>query len=309
MGQRIQELDLYDISRAVERVDSLMDEEKASKFLELVEDHLSLLPDSFFLSKTASACKSLGTLYQVLAFKREGSPQFMRRLERLLEEDLERFPSVHLPPHLRDSLFTALAIQNSVSQPVLQKLMLEFEKQVRVGEANCYHCFVALRALHTLGLLDAETSSQVAGYLAKRGYDSDDLLALSSSRGGHRRGLHLLEILSQSAPQLKNKAFLNIALAFCQQAKHSMSAFQKLRLESALSKFEGLRNNRVLLQFQREVSEAKVNRQSWGGQRGQFSEKSQQDLEREFENDWDFKFNPDESGYFTEELSEQEGFY
>jgi hypothetical protein len=74
--------------------------------------------------------------------------------------------------------------------------------------------YILLRALHSVKLLDGEVADTIVQYLVKRGYDSDDLLKLSSKRGGHRRGLLVIEIVSKSAPELKNKSFMNHCLAF-----------------------------------------------------------------------------------------------
>lgn len=73
-----------------------------------------------------------------------------------------------------------------------------------------------MRALHAVKLLDEDVAKNLVQYLVKRGYDSDDLLNLSSKRGGHRRGILLISIISEAAPDLKNKTFLNQVLAFMQ---------------------------------------------------------------------------------------------
>jgi hypothetical protein len=45
-------------------------------------------------------------------------------------------------------------------------------------------------------------------YLVKRGYDSDDLIAMSSMKGGYRRAVHFISIVAESKPDIKNKHFL-----------------------------------------------------------------------------------------------------
>lgn len=65
-----------------------------------------------------------------------------------------------------------------------------------------------MRALNTVGLLHEDLTKQLVDYLVKRGYDSDDLMALSGKKDGHRRAVHLIWLVAESFPQIKNKHFL-----------------------------------------------------------------------------------------------------
>jgi len=57
-------------------------------------------------------------------------------------------------------------------------------------------------------LLEDDLTKQLVEYLVKRGYDSDDMLAMSSRKGGYRRAVNLIWIIADAFPKLKNKHFL-----------------------------------------------------------------------------------------------------
>ena len=65
-----------------------------------------------------------------------------------------------------------------------------------------------MRSLSSVGLLDSDLTSNLLDYIVKRGYDSDDLMAMSSQKGGYRRGLQLIWIAAETCPDLKNRHFL-----------------------------------------------------------------------------------------------------
>ena len=76
------------------------------------------------------------------------------------------------------------------------------------GELNFLSVYYVMRALAAADLLEADVTKGLVDYLAKRGYDSDDLLKLSDGDiSGYRRGIHYLMLVSHSCPGLKNKSF------------------------------------------------------------------------------------------------------
>ena len=80
---------------------------------------------------------------------------------------------------------------------------------MHIGGVNHLQIFYMLRSLHTVSLLKGELTKGLIEYIVKRGYDSDDLLQLSSKKGGYRRAIQLISIVSESYPEMKNKHFLN----------------------------------------------------------------------------------------------------
>ncbi len=49
-----------------------------------------------------------------------------------------------------------------------------------------------MKALQSLNFINPQVTANLIDYLVKRGYDSDDLMELSSKNGGHRRAIHLI---------------------------------------------------------------------------------------------------------------------
>jgi len=68
--------------------------------------------------------------------------------------------------------------------------------------------YYLMRSLHSLNLLEDQLTKQLVDYIVKRGYDSDDLLAMSSRKGGYRRAVNMVWLISEAFPSLKNKHFL-----------------------------------------------------------------------------------------------------
>lgn len=53
-----------------------------------------------------------------------------------------------------------------------------------------------MRSLHAMDLLNEEITESMVQYLVKRGYDSDDLMAMSSKKGGYRKAVHLISLVA-----------------------------------------------------------------------------------------------------------------
>lgn len=71
-------------------------------------------------------------------------------------------------------------------------------------------------------MLDGEVTKQLIEYLVRRGYDSDNLMQMSSKVGGYRRAVHLISLVSESKPNLKNKHFLKHVEVFVKNCFQDM---------------------------------------------------------------------------------------
>jgi len=79
-----------------------------------------------------------------------------------------------------------------------------------------------MRSLHAVGLLNSELSRSLVDYIVKKGYDSDDLMNMSTKKGGYRRAVQFICLISQTTPTLKNKHFLNHVNVFVEKCYKDM---------------------------------------------------------------------------------------
>ena len=106
--------------------------------------------------------------------------------------------------------------------------------------------YYVLRSLHAVGLLEGDTTKGLIDYIVKRGYDSDDLLALSSKKGGYRRAIHLISLVADVKPDYKNKHFMAHITAFTQNAMEDLPTDQGFRLLHSLFKLKHFKNERLI---------------------------------------------------------------
>jgi hypothetical protein len=84
----------------------------------------------------------------------------------------------------------------------------DLEQHIEDKALDINHVFVILRSLYAVNMLDESLSIGLIQYLMKKGYTATDLLRLSSSDKPFNRAVHLIGIISQSAPSIKNKQFI-----------------------------------------------------------------------------------------------------
>ena len=65
-----------------------------------------------------------------------------------------------------------------------------------MGSVNNIQIYYLLRSLSAVNMLDSEVTKQLVEYLVRRGYDSDNLMQMSSQVGGYRRAVHLISLIS-----------------------------------------------------------------------------------------------------------------
>ena len=75
-----------------------------------------------------------------------------------------------------------------------------------------------MRGLASANLLNDKVTKGLVSYLIKRGYDAEDLLTMNGpDKINLRRAVHLIMLISYSKPDIKNKQFNNIIVAFTRQ--------------------------------------------------------------------------------------------
>lgn len=114
------------------------------------------------------------TLYSNFCLTQQGSPQFFSKLESMLVKDLKN-KTYQLTPEELFPMLDALSIQKSQNEELWQPLLTDLDKSIQLGTVNNIQIFHLMRALSSVGLLDADVTKTLVDYLVKRGYDSDDL--------------------------------------------------------------------------------------------------------------------------------------
>ena len=196
-------------------------------------------------------------------------------------------------------MINAFAMRKNSNPKLWEPLLADLDKWIQLGSVNNIEIFYLMRALHTVGLLEDELTKSLIDYLVKRGYDSDDLISMSSKRGGYRRAVHLIWLVSESNPTIKNKHFMMHIYVFAQNCYKDMNGLQQMRLYNALKKLKHFKNEKLLNQLRKG---------SFGKQIGA-SSSSQQDGTVEEEEMEGAEWLPEDEGYFTGEDSELEGFH
>ena len=95
---------------------------------------------------------------------------------------------------------------------------------LHLGGVSNLQIFYLMRSLHACTLLDGDATAGLVEYIVKRGYDSDDLMSMSSKKGGYRRAVHLISMVADSKPDLKNKHFLTHIAAFTRSVYKDLPA-------------------------------------------------------------------------------------
>lgn len=118
-------------------------------------------------------------------------------------------------------------------------------------------------------MLDSTVVSPLIDYLVKRGYDSDDLVKMNpfnkDKTRNYRRSVHLIQLVAEGCPKLKNKHFLSHITVFLQQNFMELTSIQQIRTYLSVKKLVNLKNNEKLMAMMKKatmsrvLSETKVN--------------------------------------------------
>jgi hypothetical protein len=63
---------------------------------------------------------------------------------------------------------------------------------MKLGSVNMIHIYYIIRSMNKINILDEEVTKDLIDYLVKRGYDCENLMELSSKKGGYRRAIHMI---------------------------------------------------------------------------------------------------------------------
>lgn len=93
--------------------------------------------------------------------------------------------------------------------------MQDFEHHLVDGKMDLRCVYYVMRALAACNMLQDDITKGLVDLLVRRGYDAGDYLELSDGDlSGFRRGIHMMMLICQSAPDLKNKDFRTHAQIF-----------------------------------------------------------------------------------------------
>lgn len=290
--QNLQDCRLLDIASSIENVHALGEDEKIEKVLSRVENYLEVTDEKKLLGEGPNL-GGLLSLYRCFAGFECGSWTFWEKLEKMVAAEL-RAKEHELPLDELMAQLVALSLKRCRNQEIWEPLLSDLEKIIGRGGFNMLNVYHLLRSLSAVDLLEEDLTRGMVNYLVKKGYDSDDLLELSSKKGGYRRAVHLIWIISESAPDLKNKHFMTHVEQFVQHAFKSMSSLQQLRLYTALSKLQHFKNAKLMNQLRKAT---------FGKQLDELEQKPDNESQEA-----DVQFNASDDGYFTFEESDQEDF-
>ena len=114
-----------------------------------------------------------------------------------------------------------------------------FEKALEVGGIDHVKIYTVMRALAAINMLDGEVTKGLVTYMIKRGYDAEDFLCMNDiNKKNQRRSVHFMMLISYSCPDIKNKYFNNLLVAYLQQ----VIDLKALNAQQALELYKALRN-------------------------------------------------------------------
>ena len=77
-------------------------------------------------------------------------------------------------------LVKALSFKKSKNQNIWKILLEDMDHHIQSGGCSNLDIFYLIRSLDAVDFLQSDVVKHLVDYLVKRGYDSDDLMALSS---------------------------------------------------------------------------------------------------------------------------------
>jgi len=119
-----------------------------------------------------------------------------------------------------------------------------------------------MRSLNAVGLLNQDLTRSLVEFLVKRGYDADDLMKMSSKKGGYRRAVQFICLIAQTCPTLKNKHFLNHVNVFVQNCYKDMFVINQMRLYNALKALTHFKNEKLLNNIRKQTINKSLGEQS-----------------------------------------------
>lgn len=66
-----------------------------------------------------------------------------------------------------------------------------------------------MRSLAAVDMLESSVTKGLIDYLIKKRSDHEDIIALSKSNTGYKKGIHFIMLIAHSSPEIKNKNMLN----------------------------------------------------------------------------------------------------
>lgn len=148
-------------------------------------------------------------------------------------------------------MINAMALKKCMNENLWRPILNDLDDSIRLGSVNNVQIYYLIRSLSAVNMLDGEVTKQLVEYLVRRGYDSDNLMQMSSRVGGYRRAVHLISLIAESKSNLKNKHFLRHVEIFVKNCFKDMKQIQLMRLIKALSQLESFKNEKLINQLRK----------------------------------------------------------
>lgn len=173
---------------------------------------------------------------------------------------------------------------------------MDVDSIMKAGGLNNVDIFYLIRSLSTVKLITGDVVKDLVNYLVKRGYDSDDYMAMTKSNSKYRRPVHMISLIADLAPTLKNKHFMNHVQAFTINCYKDMPILWTTMLMNSLQKFSNFKNEKLINELRKQT----LGRQIENGSG------------KPIKNDGFGDFGPKDPGFFTDGFEsdpEEEQFF
>ena len=95
-----------------------------------------------------------------------------------------------------EPLMMYMAVQKTHNEALWGALVRDLDSHIELGSVSNVQIFSVMRSLHAMDLLNEDITESMIQYLVRRGYDSDDLMSMSSRKGGYRKAVHLITLVA-----------------------------------------------------------------------------------------------------------------
>ena len=268
---------------------------KIQKLLTRIVNYIEVTNDKILVGNGMNL-KALMILFYEFTKYDTGTPKFFQKIERLLQNDITRKEYKLDEPDLT-KLMKTLAKRRCTNEAIWRALFTDWDALMNIGAINNIHIYYFLRATDAAGFSDSEVTEVLVEYIVRRGYDAEDLETMSSKEGGFRRAVHFIQLIADTAPNLKNKHFLNHVETFVKNNMDDMPVIQLLKLLQSLKRLANFEDEQLLTKLRKATVGKKVDIVE--NKKNETYEITKEDVEEQ-----DLKSRPEESGFFTESEDE-----
>lgn len=250
--QNLHKVQLYDIAISLYHLQHLQESDKIIKVLNRVEGYLMSTPTKVLLGDKP-ALQSMSIIYNIYTMNNFGSLAFVAKLEQIIEDELAKKKyKMSLDDNI--NLMDCLARKRCGNINIWKVLLADIEYSISKGQPQLLDIYAVIRSLYAVKLCDDSAVKKLVEYLVKRGNDSDHIIKLDSE-GKHRKGVHFIWLVAETAPSIKDKNFLTHVGVYASKTYQDMQPSYLVRLYDALKKLQNFKNDKVMAQLKRSALE------------------------------------------------------